>query len=533
MPDGTPPSKWPARPNQAVEPRSYVAVVTAIGGIPLNPLHSQLLGIEQSHIPGLVPRRSETAEGERICRKGHYGAPARLWHDHVACEQDCYSAAPGSFLCCWYLQHWRLRSCCARQNRCSDFDQSFYLTVAYDIVHHGVFSNGVFDNVNSTRETPPSGRFFGPVYPALVVAAMKVDSRFAHAVDCSVEANHQVRDGAQCEAYALPMHVIHAALLAIGVLASALAAEMIFVSVIAFWVAGSLATVALLADADLFSFVMTESVTFSLYSVAALSMIAALKTPRFWKILVVGCLFGLLALTRASYVVLALVVPVLFAVYYRWANAEWRQIAQHLAAFAIGWLAVVSPWLVRNAMSVGHWGLTEEYGSATLIERFAYNDMSAREFLLAFPYCLPEVGPPLTRRAFGPDRYGAVRLRNASQLFPCRPRSSRQVGRGPRPARSADRRYCWRGTEPQLVAPPVSQRPASLVRNVGRRLARARLDAPLRCSLCRREAPLEMAFLDLRGPCYRDARLARGRGQPIYPLQSHSDRPVFGRRRPG
>jgi hypothetical protein len=284
----------------------------------------------------------------------------------------------------------------------SDFDQSFYLTIAYDIVHHGVFSNGVFDNVNSTREAPPSGRFFGPVYPALVVAAMKVDSRFAHAVDCSVEANHEVRDGAQCEAYALPMHVFHAALLAIGVLASALAAEMIFVSVIAFWVAGSLATVALLADADLFSFVMTESVTFSLYSVAALSMIAALKTPRFWKILVVGCLFGLLALTRASYVVLALVVPVLFAVYYRWANAEWRHIAQHLAAFAIGWLAVVSPWLVRNAMSVGHWGLTEEYGSATLIERFAYNDMSAREFLLAFPYCLPEVGPPLIKRASGP-----------------------------------------------------------------------------------------------------------------------------------
>lgn len=283
----------------------------------------------------------------------------------------------------------------------SDFDQSFYLTIAYDIVHHGVFSNGVFDKVNSTREAPPPGRFFGPVYPALVVAAIKVDPRFARAVDCSVEANQDVRDGAQCEVYALPMHVIHAALLAIGVLTIALAAEMIFASPITFWLAGGLATVALLADADLFSFVMTESVTFSLYSIAAFSLISALKTPRFWKVLVVGCLFGLLTLTRASHVVLALVVPVLLAVYYRWTNAQWRQIARHLAAFAVGWMAVVSPWLVRNAMSVGHWGLTEEYGSATLIERFAYNDMSAREFLLAFPYCLPEVGPPLIERAFG------------------------------------------------------------------------------------------------------------------------------------
>jgi len=282
-----------------------------------------------------------------------------------------------------------------------DFDQSFYLTIAYDIVHHSVFSNGVFDKINSSREAPPPGRYFGPVYPAFVVAAMKVDPSFARAVDCSVEANNEARDASECEAYARPMHVFHAAMLAIGVLAIALAAEVIFASAVMFWLAGGLATVALLADVDLFSFVMTESLTFSLYSVAALSLLAALKTPRFWKILVMGCLFGLLTLTRASYVVLALVVPVLFAVYDRSANAGWPQIARRLAVFAVGWMVVVSPWLVRNAMSVGHWGLTEEYGSATLIERFAYNDMGAREFLLAFPYCLPEVGPPLIGRAFG------------------------------------------------------------------------------------------------------------------------------------
>jgi hypothetical protein len=284
----------------------------------------------------------------------------------------------------------------------SDFDQSFYLTIAYDIVHHGVFSNGVFDEVDSTRETPPPGRFFGPVYPTLVVAAMKMDARFARAVDCSVEANHHLRDGAQCEVYAFPIHIIHAALLAVGVLAIAIAAEMIFSSMVASWVPGILATVALLADADLFSFVMTESLTFSLYSLAALSIIPALNAPRFWKLLVIGCLCGLLCLTRAAYVVVAAVVPLLLAFYWRRrADIAWRQIAQYFAVLGIGWMAVVGPWLVRNAVSVGHWGLTEEYGSATLIERFAYNDMSAREFLLAFPYCLPEVGPALIHRTVG------------------------------------------------------------------------------------------------------------------------------------
>src|SRR6187200_3599245 len=64
----------------------------------------------------------------------------------------------------------------------SDFDQSFYLTIAYDIRHHGVFSNGVFDDVNSTVAGPAPGMFFGPVYPWLVVLASKLDGRFAQAL---------------------------------------------------------------------------------------------------------------------------------------------------------------------------------------------------------------------------------------------------------------------------------------------------------------------------------------------------------------
>src|SRR5262249_3684866 len=94
----------------------------------------------------------------------------------------------------------------------SEFGQSFYLTIAYDLIHHGVFSNGVFDDVDSTATSPPPGMFFGPVYPWLIVAGAKIDPRFARAIDCSVEANHKRRDGAECETYALSMHLVHAAL---------------------------------------------------------------------------------------------------------------------------------------------------------------------------------------------------------------------------------------------------------------------------------------------------------------------------------
>jgi hypothetical protein len=285
-----------------------------------------------------------------------------------------------------------------------DFDQSFYLTVAHDLDHYGVFSNGVFDQVNSSVSTPPPGKFFGPVYPWLVLAAMKVDARFAEAVDCAVAANEKIRDGTECEVYAAPMHLMHAALLTLGVLAIALAAEIIFASVAVFWLAGILATLALLPDADLFSFVMTESVTFSLYSIAALALVLALQAPRVGRILLAGVLFGLLTLTRASFLVLAPVAVALFAVKDVWlAHAGWRPFCKHALAFAVAWLAVVGPWLARNAVSTGDLRLTEEYGSAAVIERFAYDDMSAKEFLLAFPYCVPVIGAPLIDRAFGPE----------------------------------------------------------------------------------------------------------------------------------
>src|SRR5262245_10155562 len=183
----------------------------------------------------------------------------------------------------------------------SDFDQSFYITIAYDLAHHRVFSNGVFDDVDSTVAKPPPGKFFGPVYPWLVLAATKLDARFAQAVDCSVGVNHDARDRGECEVYARPMHILHAALLALGVIAIALSAELIFASAAVFWLTGILATLALLPDADLFSFVMTESVTFSLYSIAALALVWSLRAPRAPRIALAGGLFGLLCLTRASF----------------------------------------------------------------------------------------------------------------------------------------------------------------------------------------------------------------------------------------
>ena len=65
--------------------------------------------------------------------------------------------------------------------------------------------------------------------------------------------------------------------------------------------------------------------------------------------------------------------------------------------------------------------LTEEYGSAALIERFAFDDMSAREFVLAFPYCLPGIGEPVVNWAFGQQAMARFVYYTTRKFFPHRP----------------------------------------------------------------------------------------------------------------
>ncbi len=285
-----------------------------------------------------------------------------------------------------------------------DFDQAFYLSVAYDLDHHGVFSNGIIDDVDGTAATPSPGMFFGPLYPWLIVATTKIDGRFARAVDCGVEAYYGKRSDTECEIYVRPMHIVHALLLTLGVLAVARAAEVLLAGTAVFWLAGVLATVALLAEADQFSFLMTESTTFSLYSLTMLAMAMGWRTSKPRYFVMAGLGLGLLCLARFSFLVTAFIMPALIFLNARFfARPRQGRTAVSVLAFVVAFLLVVLPWAIRNAISVGKFALTEEYGSLTLVERFAFDQMTAREFFLAFPYCVPEIGSSVVRHAFGAD----------------------------------------------------------------------------------------------------------------------------------
>jgi len=286
-----------------------------------------------------------------------------------------------------------------------DFDQVFYVTIAYDLDRYGVFSDGIFDPVDSSVQPAEPGMFFGPVFPAMVLTAMKLDHRFAEAVRCSVDSNRGHRDESSCEAYEVPIRILNSILLAIGAAAIGLAAELIFRQTPwTFLFAVFSATVALASEAHIFSFVMTESAIFAIYSVFAWTFLQALMRPVAIRFVVAGATLGLLTLTKPSFAaLLPAAIAMVFGVGYWTTKSSRYLIAVQSLLFALAFVCIVAPWAVRNYASVGKFGLTKEYASATLVERFAYDDMTAQEFFLAFPYCTPGIGDLLFDKINGAD----------------------------------------------------------------------------------------------------------------------------------
>jgi hypothetical protein len=148
--------------------------------------------------------------------------------------------------------------------------------------------------------------------------------------------------------------------------------------------------------------VMTEATTFALYSLTMLAMVLGWTRSNPHYFFIAGLGLGLLCLTRFSFLVVALVLPLLIVINGRFVVRRGGAVTGVLA-FMLAFMTLILPWALRNAVSVGKFGLTEEYGAHALVERFAYDQMTPREFALAFPYCLPEIGPRIVSAMFGPQ----------------------------------------------------------------------------------------------------------------------------------
>jgi hypothetical protein len=286
-----------------------------------------------------------------------------------------------------------------------DFDQVFYVTIAYDLDRYGIFSDGIFDPVDSSVQPAQPGMFFGPVFPVMVLAVMKLDHRFAEAVRCSVDSNRGHRDESTCQAYETPIRILNSILLAIGAAAIGFAAELLFRrTLLTFLCADLFATAALANEAHIFSFVMTESAIFAIYSVFAWTLLRALMRPAAIRFAVVGATLGFLTLTKPSFAaLLPAAIAIVFGFGYWVTKSSRSRIGVQSLVLTVAFACVVAPWMARNYVELGKFGLTKEYASAALVERFAYDDMTPEEFFLAFPYCTPGIGDLLFDKTNGAD----------------------------------------------------------------------------------------------------------------------------------
>jgi 4-amino-4-deoxy-L-arabinose transferase-like glycosyltransferase len=104
--------------------------------------------------------------------------------------------------------------------------------------------------------------------------------------------------------------------------------------------------------------------------VLALTTVLAWTTARSRYFLLAGGLLGVLCLTRPSFLVLLPVVAGLCLLHgYRLSNPRRPLTAARVLGLTLAFAAVIGAWGARNAVPIGKFRLTEEYGCAALIER--------------------------------------------------------------------------------------------------------------------------------------------------------------------
>jgi hypothetical protein len=154
---------------------------------------------------------------------------------------------------------------------------------------------------------------------------------------------------------------------------------------------------------------LTESLTCLTFAGFSLCLLLAVQRRSWAAAAGAGVLLGIVSLSRPGYIYLAYALAALVILGTALASFPRRR---HLRPFiALGVLAsascaaVVVPWFVRNGIVVGTWNLTSGYGGFSLAQRVAYDPMTAKEFVVALIYWLPDFGHSLAKQLFSSESY--------------------------------------------------------------------------------------------------------------------------------
>ncbi|MGI4978223.1 MAG: hypothetical protein ACRYG6_14890 [Janthinobacterium lividum] len=313
------------------------------------------------------------------------------------------------------------------------FDQPFYLGIAHDLRATGRFTDGYMFAEPGPDGARPPGMRFAPLYPALLAAVSLVDPALRTGMDC--EALTHGQDHA-CPRDAPVMRRLQGAMLAaffvlvwcIGLLATGSRRVAWTTLGLALPTAG-----VLLRSVDT---LMTEVTALLLTTACLAAVLAAWRRHSLPWLAAAGAALGLAILTRPAflYLLYATIPAGLAQAAAAWTPrsrpapaadaaalptpralrpdeaADPRPGPRALAALAVFVLcasAVVTPWIARNALVVGHAALTRGYDSHTLVQRISFDSMSWREYGLSYLCWLPD-GTGLGHLLVGPhacDRF--------------------------------------------------------------------------------------------------------------------------------
>ncbi len=302
----------------------------------------------------------------------------------------------------------------SKPNPLGFYDQKYYLGMGLDLIQTGRFTDGAAYGVADASGQRPSGMRFVPLYPLLVTGAMQVEPAFRAAAEC-VMAHYSDTSSVGC---ANTAYVVRAAQFVMLVLIDWMIWWLglaVVGSLRGAWIALGLALLAgpyLLGSVN---YVMTETTSLLFSTAATCAAVAGLRStrPGRWFALA-GALTGLLTLTRPAFLYGGLAAIVAGLVRGRFAA---------VGLFAVGLALPLAPWIARNAVEFGRPSLSYGYDSHTLVQRISYDQMTWREYGLAYVCGLPD-GTALGVRIAGPgacDRFGLDE----------RPGTFYQIGIGP------------------------------------------------------------------------------------------------------
>lgn len=300
-------------------------------------------------------------------------------------------------------------------------DQLLYLSIASDIVETGRFTDGITAGVMPRERR--AGMMVAPLYPAFLAVLMVVDPKLAATARCwSV---WQLNKDTICPNASIDLGLLmpaQFALAAICLLTLWRAAAAVTRSEPVAWIALTAAAFGCYEYAAFARWALTENLAAALICAFSLHLFLAIKGGTWRFALVAGIELGLASLTRPQFIYLgyAIAFVLVGAALAAAAAAAWRSTRWVIANGALlcaGCAAIVLPWLIRNAIVMGSFDLTQGYGPMSLTQRLAFDDIRGDEYVAAWIYFLPDFGPSIASLLFSPASYHRLSLNQAPDTF--------------------------------------------------------------------------------------------------------------------